>query len=135
MTDLLRRGRLEVETDLLLGVEEVLLLEHAAVAVRESGAVQAPSAPTVPVDAKPAPRGFDAALFATGGAGSRVPRSVPADATNLTVSGTVPCKDSVMAWAAQGPYRVFEDGTVEFLAAPVPPCQGGDYYVWIGFPK
>ncbi|NBQ16392.1 MAG: hypothetical protein EBU31_17715 [Proteobacteria bacterium] len=71
----------------------------------------------------------------TGGAGSRVPRSVPADATNLTVSGTVPCKDSVMAWAAQGPYRVFEDGTVEFLAAPVPPCQGGDYYVWIGFPK
>jgi hypothetical protein len=71
----------------------------------------------------------------TGGAGSRVPRSVPAEATNLTVSGTVPCKDSVMAWAAQGPYRVFEDGTVEFLAAPVPPCQGGDYYVWIGFPK
>jgi hypothetical protein len=40
-----------------------------------------------------------------------------------------------MAWAAQGPYRVFEDGTVEFLAAPVPPCQGGNYYVWIGFPK
>ena len=71
----------------------------------------------------------------TGGAGSRVPRSVPADATNLTVSGTIPCKDSLMAWAAQGPYRVFEDGTVEFLAAPVPPCQGGDYYVWIGFPK
>ena len=71
----------------------------------------------------------------TGGVGSRAPRSVPADATNLTVSGNVPCKDSVMAWAAQGPYRVFEDGTVEFLAAPVPPCQGGDYYVWIGFPK
>jgi hypothetical protein len=70
----------------------------------------------------------------TGGAGSRVPRSVPAEATNLTVSGTVPCKDSVMAWAAQGPYRVFEVGTVEVLAAPVPPCQGGDYYVWIGFP-
>ena len=34
-----------------------------------------------------------------------------------------------------GPYRAFEDGTVEMLASPVPPCQGGDYYVWISFPK
>jgi hypothetical protein len=67
--------------------------------------------------------------------GGRVPRQVPADSNGLTVHGTVPCKDSIMAWAAQGPYRVFEDGTVEFLAAPVPPCQGGDYYVWIGFPR
>ena len=74
-------------------------------------------------------------MFLDTGGGARTPRSVPADATNLTVSGNVPCKDSVMAWAAQGPYRVFEDGTVEFLAAPVPPCQGGEYYVWIGFPK
>jgi hypothetical protein len=74
-------------------------------------------------------------LFLDNGGSSRLPQSVPADATNLTVSGTVPCKDSVMAWVSQGPYRVFEDGTVEFLAAPVPPCQGGDYYVWIGFPK
>ena len=74
-------------------------------------------------------------MFLDTGGSARAPRSVPADATNLTVSGTIPCKDTVMAWAAQGPYRVFEDGTVEFLAAPVPPCQGGDYYVWIGFPK
>jgi hypothetical protein len=43
--------------------------------------------------------------------------------------------DQVMAWTVAGPYRAFEDGTVEMLASPVPPCQGGDYYVWIAFPK
>ena len=98
MTDLLRRGRLEVETDLLLGVEEVLLLEHVAVAVDESGAVQARSvtattattAATVPVDAKPAQRGFDAALFATGGAGSRTAPAPSASASPPTPRPATP---------------------------------------------
>lgn len=79
-------------------------------------------------------RGRCVGMFLDGAAGPRGMRQVPADATNLTVRGTVPCRDGVMAWAAQGPYRVFEDGTVEFLATPVPPCPGGDHYVWIAFP-
>ena len=110
MTDLLRRGRLEVETDLLLGVEEVLLLEHAVVAVRESGAVQAPSAPTVPVDAKPAPRGFDAALFATGGAGSRTAPALGAAASSPTARPNAP-KQTPTQTPAQTPI---------FSTAPTP---------------
>ncbi len=70
-----------------------------------------------------------------GGGSSRLPKEVPADANNLTVRGTVPCAGNVMAWSARGPYRVFEDGTVEFLASPIPPCPGGDFYVWIAFPN
>ena len=106
-----------------------------------AGAVLGITALALALAARPSPtftsanHGRCVGMFLDTGGSARAPRSVPADATNLTVSGTVPCKDSVMAWAAQGPYRVFEDGTVEFLAAPVPPCQGGDYYVWIGFPK
>ncbi len=64
-----------------------------------------------------------------------VPRAIAANASNLTVRGGVPCASIVVAWAPQGAYRVFEDGTVEFLAAPVPPCPGGDFYAWIAFPK
>ena len=64
-----------------------------------------------------------------------VPSTIAADASNLTVRGNVPCAASVAGWAPQGAYRVFEDGTVEFLAVPVPPCPGGDFYAWIAFPK
>jgi hypothetical protein len=71
----------------------------------------------------------------TSGRESALPKQVIANATNLTIRGTIPCMDQVMAWSVRGPYRVFEDGTVEMLASPVPPCQGGDYYVWIAFPK
>ena len=70
-----------------------------------------------------------------GAPGSRLPSNVPASGNNLTVRGTVPCMDSVFAWSPRGPYRAFEDGTIEFLASPVPPCPGGDYYVWIAFPN
>ena len=70
-----------------------------------------------------------------GAAGSRLPSNVPAQGTNLIVRGTVPCMNAVFAWSPRGPYRVFEDGTIEFLASPVPPCPGGDFYVWIGFPN
>lgn len=80
-------------------------------------------------------RGRCVGMFLDNFSGARAMRQVPADATNLVVRGTVPCRDGVMAWAAQGPYRVFEDGTVEFLATPVPPCPGGDHYVWIAFPE
>jgi len=70
-----------------------------------------------------------------GGPGSRLPSNVPAQGSNLTVRGAVPCMASVFAWSPRGPYRVFEDGTVEFLASPMPPCPGGDFYVWIAFPN
>jgi hypothetical protein len=73
-------------------------------------------------------------LDSPGRAGA-LPDTIPADATNLVVRGTVPCRDQIMGWSPRGPMRVFEDGTVEFLASPVPPCPGGDYYVWIAFPK
>lgn len=70
-----------------------------------------------------------------GGPGSRLPHTVPTTGSNVVVRGTVPCMNSVMAWSPRGPYRVFEDGTVEFLAAPMPPCPDGDFYVWIAFPN
>jgi len=80
-------------------------------------------------------RGRCVGMFvATPGSG-HVPRSIPADTTSLTVRGSIPCKDDVQAWVTQGEYRVFEDGTVEFLAVPFPPCKGGHYYVWIALPK
>lgn len=90
---------------------------------------------TAATGANAAPNGRCVGMFVASPGSGGLPRSVAADATNLTVRGTVPCRDAVMAWAPQGPYRVFEDGTVEFLAAPVPPCNGGDFYVWVGFPK
>lgn len=102
----------------------------AAVALALAAGVLVASAGT---NAPPG-RGRCVGMFVDTTGGPRGMRQVPADATNLTVRGTVPCRDGVMAWAAQGPYRVFEDGTVEFLATPVPPCPGGDHYVWIAFP-
>lgn len=77
-------------------------------------------------------------LDTTSGGGSMyqmLPRQVPADATNLLIIGEIPCRDQVMAWSSRGTYRVFEDGAVQFLASPMPPCPKGDYYVWIEFPK
>ena len=67
--------------------------------------------------------------------GDGLPQQVAADSKALTVRGTVPCLDAVFAWAPQGPCRVFEDGTVEILVAPMPPCPGGDHYAWIAFPR
>lgn len=62
-------------------------------------------------------------------------RSIAADSKSLTVVGTVPCRDEVMAWTTQGLYRAFDDGSVEVLATPTPPCPGGDAYVWIRYPN
>ena len=68
MTGLLRRGMLEVETDLLLGVEDVLLpvgfVRTASAAPATAAALQSPS-PEASLPQRHAPsRGFDAALFA-----------------------------------------------------------------------
>jgi len=82
-------------------------------------------------------RGRCVGMFMAGapGTGGPLPRHIAADATSLTIRGRVPCADNVMGWAPQGPCRVFEDGTVEILVAPVPPCPGGDYYVWLAYPR
>ena len=65
MTQFLRRGRLEVETDLLLGAEDVLLPQ----AMPASARAGAPAAPRVTPardeqGTQPRPKGFDADLFA-----------------------------------------------------------------------
>ena len=67
MSRLLQRGRLEVETDVLLGVDEVMLAAGVAVEPVERSEVANPvSTPVQASVARPAPaaRGFDAALFA-----------------------------------------------------------------------
>ena len=48
--------------------------------------------------------------------------------------GRIPCREAVMGWAGQGIFRVFDDGTVETLVSPLPPCPQGDYYMWIRYP-
>jgi hypothetical protein len=63
-------------------------------------------------------------------------RTIAADAKGLTVVGDMPCGERpVVAWATQGVYRAFDDGGVEFLATPVPPCPQGDVYTWIRLPN
>ena len=63
-------------------------------------------------------------------------RDVAADSQQLVVIGTVPCAGrGVLSWSMRGVYRAFDDGSVEFLASPVPPCPEGDAYVWIRFPN
>jgi len=89
----------------------------------------APSAAAAP------DRGRCVGVFIANPGEGRLPLSVPVDTVGLAVRGSVPCKDAVIAWVAVGAYRAFEDGTVEFLAVPTPPCPGGDYYVWIAYPK
>jgi hypothetical protein len=46
----------------------------------------------------------------------------------------IPCRESVMGWAGQGIFRVFDDGTVETLVSPLPPCPQGDFFLWIRYP-
>lgn len=84
MSQIIRRGRLEVETDLLLGVEDVLLPHGAArrdVAVEATASSAAAVAPTTAPQA--VRRGFDADLFAptasARGAAAPVADKVPAD--------------------------------------------------------
>jgi hypothetical protein len=46
----------------------------------------------------------------------------------------IPCRENVLGWAGQGIFRVFDDGTVETLVSPIPPCPQGDYFLWIRYP-
>jgi hypothetical protein len=62
-------------------------------------------------------------------------RQVAADTKGLEITGGKPCPEGVMTWAQVGVYRVFDDGSVEFLASPAPPCPTGDTYVWIRYPN
>ena len=83
MTHLIRRGRLEVETDLLLGVEDVLL-PHGCRASSTADVAQAAGAPAsvsrVAQESSAAriPARFDAALFASTPTEARVAPASPA---------------------------------------------------------
>ena len=57
----------------------------------------------------------------------------PNDLT-LVDASRIPCRENVMGWAGQGVFRVFDDGTVETLVSPLPPCPQGDYFLWIRYP-
>ena len=46
----------------------------------------------------------------------------------------IPCRDRVLGWAGQGIFRVFDDGTVETLVSPMPPCPEGDFFLWVRYP-
>jgi uracil-DNA glycosylase len=80
MSQIIRRGRLEVETDLLLGVDDVLLPRSMRSAMPTSGAPEGEPAPMK--HSREAPptvrRGFDADLFAPNAAarGAALPREV-----------------------------------------------------------
>lgn len=63
-------------------------------------------------------------------------RDVAADSQQLVVIGIVPCAErGIISWSSRGVYRAFDDGSVEFLATPIPPCPGGDAYGWIRYPN
>ena len=145
MTNLLRRGRLEVETDLLLGAEEVLLPAgvvlragapaDAVPAARSSPAVTghasspapAGSASSVSPAAAPAARGgFDAALFApqrSPAAGAEPPHAAKAPSVRAAPSAPAPSRaggDAGSGGSASAAARVGAEG-VPAIAAPAVP--------------
>ena len=113
MTDLLRRGRLEVETDLLLGVEEVLLLPGVT-----ASSVQPAASTTVGnsvrASAPAVARGFDSALFATGR------NSTPPIASSVSDDGPArrPAPERSVARVAAGIAAV-STGAVTAIIAPI----------------
>jgi hypothetical protein len=61
-----------------------------------------------------------------------------ANSSQLTIRGEVPCADAIVGWSRVGPIRLWDDGLVECLVTPVPPCPQGDgsaFYAWLGFPN
>ena len=62
-------------------------------------------------------------------------RAIAADSAGITVVGVVPCADRVIAWQTLGVYRAFDDGRIEFLATPTPPCPESNGYVWLSYPN
>jgi hypothetical protein len=60
------------------------------------------------------------------------------DSAQLAIRGDVPCAAEVIAWSMVGPIRLWDDGLVEYLVIPVPPCPQGNgsvFYAWLGFPN
>lgn len=95
------------------------------------GGLALSAAPTEAPSANVAPARKCVGIFVTGER-----RSVTADSKSLTVVGEIPCADrGVMSWSMQGVYRAFDDGSIEFLASPMPPCPQGDAYVWVRYPN
>jgi len=65
-------------------------------------------------------------------------RILAADASQLALRGDVPCAAEVTAWSMVGPIRLWDDGLVECLVIPIPPCTQGNgsvFYAWLGFPN
>ena len=61
-------------------------------------------------------------------------RGVAVDVPGLTVVGVVPCAGRVISWQTLGVYRAFDDGSIEFLATPTPPCPES-VFVWLRYPN
>lgn len=59
------------------------------------------------------------------------------DAVNITGNKVRKdaCGGKAVAYEAQGPYRAWDDGIVEFLALPLPYCPGERRYVWVALPR
>lgn len=123
MDELLRRGRLEVETDILLGVEDVLLppgfnLEHAQPSPMSAtpGRAADGSPPAEPR------RGFDADLFATRprgsgmlGASGALPREPAATSATAPVARPQPTASAAPS----------TEPSVVSLTDSIPPPAGG----------
>ncbi len=128
-TSLLRPGRLEVETDLLLGAEEVLL----PVGFLARGAPIPPASPAVPEAAITAPRqsgayasrGFDAALFEPGPVGT-TSRAAPQAAAQPRPASAArrpeqfvepkPATGDAARWTPQTPPNGASEGSVPSTA-------------------
>jgi len=142
MTNLLRRGRLEVETDLLLGAEEVLLPSGVAVtidALPASPAAHAKQTAGVATATPPpvARSGFDAALFAPTKAAANS-AAAPAEPRGVAATGDPradPRADSSVSRAVQAPSRAPAPPRVPTVhVAEVAPMGLGAPVVHIGAP-
>jgi len=91
MTNLLRRGRLEVETDLLLGVEEVLLPRGCHALAQPQRALEAVDArPAATRDTAPSAsprRGFEADIFASTPVAARAGAGAPRSSAETELRG------------------------------------------------
>jgi hypothetical protein len=116
---------------------EVSLMQRVSFGVMIAVAAGAGAALMVLFAAAPAPSGPAApARKCVGVFVSGERRNIAADLNALFVVGTIPCAArGVVSWSTQGVYRAFDDGSVEFLASPVPPCPEGDAFVWIRYPN
>ena len=61
-------------------------------------------------------------------------QTIPATLNGMKVVGEAPCGGQFLGFAPQGVCRAWDDGSVEMLASPVPPCPGETVWVWLSFP-